>query len=56
MKPDKNIKPDNDCLVHHIGDHDYYLCKSINNLKYECPYFKTYAFCINPDRHNLTQE
>jgi hypothetical protein len=56
MEPDKYINPHNDCRVRHIGDQDYYLCRSLNTCKYECPYIKTYAFCAHPERHKLPEE
>ena len=53
MHPEKNITPCIGCRIRHISDHDYYLCESTNNSRYECPFLQTHAFCIYPNRDKI---
>ena len=59
MEPDRNTKPDKDCYVHGLGVSDYYICRSRDQYKDNCPHIKDYdlgvLFCSHLDRHKIRE-
>jgi hypothetical protein len=55
MRTELVIKPDKDCFVRPLGVNDYYVCRSKDRYRNNCPYLKDSCFCNFPNQQDLPE-